>query len=102
MGIGYALSEGLIIKNGKVINSNFADYRILRAFDIPRIDAVIVESHEPTGPFGAKGIGEATMIGTAPAIANAIYDALGTRMKELPITQEKILAALHSLHPPAD
>lgn len=100
MGIGYALTEGLVIENGKIMNSNFADYRIPRSCDIPRIDAVIVESHEPTGPFGAKGIGEATMIGTASAIANAIYDAVGVRMKELPITQEKILVALQSFNPP--
>lgn len=95
MGIGYALTEGLTIQDGSILNSNFTDYRILRACDIPQIDAIIVESNEPTGPFGAKGVGEATMIGTASAIANAIYDAIRVRVKELPITQEKILSALH-------
>ena len=95
MGIGYALTEGLILEDGKIMNNNFTDYRILRACDVPQIDAIIVESNEPTGPFGAKGIGEATMVGTAAAIANAIYDAIGVRMKELCITQEKILEAIH-------
>jgi len=95
MGIGYALTEGLIIEDGKIVNNNFTDYRILRACDVPQIDAIIVESDEPTGPFGAKGVGEATMVGTAAAIANAIYGAIGVRMKELCITQEKILEAIH-------
>ena len=95
MGIGYALTEGLILEDGKIMNNNFTDYRILRACDVPQIDAIIVESNEPTGPFGAKGLGEATMVGTAAAIANAIYDAIGVRMKELCITQEKILEAIH-------
>ncbi|UCG66034.1 MAG: molybdopterin-dependent oxidoreductase [Deltaproteobacteria bacterium] len=95
MGIGYALTEGLIIEDGKIVNNNFTDYRMLRACDVPQIDAIIVESNEPTGPFGAKGIGESTMVGTAAAIANAIYDAIGVRMKELCITQEKILEAIH-------
>ena len=96
MGIGYALTEGLIIRDGKVLNDNFTDYRILRACDIPEVGAVIVESNEPTGPFGAKGLGEATMVCTASAIANAIYDAVGVRVRELPITQEKILEGLSS------
>ena len=96
-GIGYALTEGLIVKDGKVLNNNFTDYRLLRACDMPEIDAIIVESNEPTGAFGAKGVGEATNAGTAAAIANAIYDAVGVRVKELPITQERILKELHSL-----
>ncbi len=95
MGIGYALTEWLEIRDGRVLNNNFTDYRILRACDIPEIDGIIVESDEPTGAFGAKGVGEATMAGTASAIANAIYDAVGVRMKELPITQEKILDGLN-------
>lgn len=95
MGIGYALTEGLVIKDGKVLNDNFTDYRILRACDVPEIDTIIVESNEPTGAFGAKGFGEATMVGTAAAIANAIYNAIGVRIRELPITQERILEELH-------
>lgn len=98
MGIGYALTEGLIIKDGRILNNNFTDYRILRACDAPEIDAIIVESNEPTGAFGAKGVGEATMVGTAAAIANAIYNAVGIRAKELPITQERILEELRKIY----
>ena len=94
MGIGYALTEGLVIRDGRILNNNFTDYRILRACDVPEIDAIIVESNEPTGPFGAKGLGEATMVSTASAIANAIYDAIGVRVRELPITQERVLEEL--------
>jgi len=94
MGIGYALTEGLVVRDGKVCNNSFTDYRILRACDIPEMDIIIVESNEPTGAFGAKGVGEATNAGTAAAVANAIYDAVGVRVKQLPITQEKILEEL--------
>lgn len=94
MGIGYALMEQLVLKNGKVINPDFRDYKILTAADVPDIEAVTIETEDPFGPFGAKGIGEPGLVPTAPAIANAIYDAIGVRIKDLPITPEKILAAL--------
>jgi len=95
IGMGWALNEGLMLKDGMVLNPNLLDYKVPTASDVPEIEAVMVESHEPTGPFGAKGIGEATMIGVAPAVANAIYHATGVRIKELPITPEKVLKALH-------
>jgi len=94
MGIGYALTERLILENGKVMNPNFLDYKILTAKDVPNIEAIVVETEDPFGPFGAKGIGEPGLVPTAPAIANAIYDAVGVRIKDLPITPEKILTAL--------
>ena len=94
MGIGWALSEDLIIKEGKTLNPGFTDYRLLRATDVPKLDSIIVESHEPTGPFGAKGVGEGSMVCVASAIANAVYDAVGARIRELPITPEKVLLAL--------
>ena len=94
MGIGWALTEELLLREGKILNDSFRDYRILRACDVGELVPIIVESNEPTGPFGAKGVGEGTMVGVAPAIANAIYDAVGVRMKELCITPEKILEAL--------
>ncbi len=94
MGMGYALTEGLVTREGRVCNPNFRDYRLLRACDVPEIDVTLVESNEPTGPFGAKGIGEAINVGTASAIGNAIYHAVGVRVTELPITQEKILEEL--------
>ena len=95
MGIGWALTEELLIKDGRILNGSFSDYRILRSTDIPELDSLIVESHEPTGPFGAKGVGEGSMVCVASAIANAIYNAIGIRMKELCITPEKILKGLH-------
>lgn len=95
MGIGWALNEELFVKDGRILNFNFADYRIPRATDVPELESIIVESHEPTGPFGAKGVGEGSMVCVASAIVNAIYNAIGVRMKELCITQEKILEALH-------
>lgn len=94
MGIGYALTEQLVLKNGKVVNPDFRDYKIPTAADVPKIEAVTIETDDPFGPFGAKGIGEPGLVPTAPAIANAIYDAIGVRIKELPITPEKILRAL--------
>jgi len=94
MGIGYALTEGMVTRKGRILNPNFADYRMLRACDAPPIDGIIVESNEPSGPFGAKAAGEATNGCIAPAIANAIHDAVGVRVKDLPITQEKILNGL--------
>ena len=64
--------------------------------DVPDVQAIIVETHEPSGPFGAKGVGEPALIPVAPAILNAIYDAVGVRMTSLPVTAEKLLSALHS------
>ena len=94
MGIGYALTERLILQNGKVMNPNFLDYKMLTAKDVPDIEPIVIETNDPFGPFGAKGIGEPGLVPTAPAIANAIYDAVGVRITDLPITPEKILAAL--------
>ena len=93
-GMGFCLMENLVLERGKIINSNFADYKIPTAFDVPRFKTFFVDIHEPMGPFGAKGVGEPGLVATAPAIANAIYDAIGVRFKELPITPEKILEAL--------
>ena len=93
-GIGYALGEKMIYKNGRLMNGNFLDYKMPTVKDVPPVQAVIVETDEKDGPFGAKGIGEPGLVPTAPAIANAIYDAVGVRIKDLPITPEKILKAL--------
>ena len=94
MGAGYALSEQLILHKGEVMNPNFRDYKMLTAKDRIPIKAIVVETDDPAGPFGAKGIGEPGCVPTAPAIANAIYDAVGVRIRDLPITPEKIVAAL--------
>ncbi len=94
MGMGYALTEHLQVKDGRVLNPTLLDYRIATAKDMPPVESIIVETNDPEGPFGAKGIGEASLIPTAAAVANAVYDAIGVRIKELPITPEKILNAL--------
>lgn len=96
-GIGYALTEGLVFdKDGKALNSSFADYKILRTEDMPeRMNIIMIKTIEPKGPFEAKGLGEATMVPVAPAIANAIEDAVGIRITELPISPEKIANELN-------
>jgi len=93
-GVGFALMEKLHLKEGRVENNNFLDYKIPTSGDIPEIETILVETEDPAGPFGAKGLGEPGLVPTASAIANAIYDAIGVRFKELPITPEKILKAL--------
>lgn len=93
-GIGYALLEDMQLKNGKVLNPNFTDFKVPLAPDLPPIRTIMVETRDPQGPFGGKGLGEATIVPTAPAIANAIFDAVGVRIRDLPITSEKILKAL--------
>jgi len=94
MGLGYATLEELEINQGKIKNPNFDTYLLATTLDVPEIVSVIVEDQEPTGPFGAKGVGEPALIPTAAAIANAVYDAIGVRIYSLPITPEKVLAAL--------
>jgi CO/xanthine dehydrogenase Mo-binding subunit len=94
MGLGYALKEQVILENGKNMNPNFRDYKILTAKDAINVKTPIIETIDEHGPFGAKGIGEPGCVPTAPAIANAIYDAVGVRITDLPITPERVLAAL--------
>ena len=77
-----------------MINDGFLDYKIPTIGDIPEIETILIETDDPHGPFGAKGIGEPGLVPTAPAIANAIFNAVGIMVKELPITPEKILKAL--------
>lgn len=93
-GLGYALIEGLKMEDGRPINPNFSDYRLPSMRDMPVLDHAFADSYEPTGPFGAKGLGELGMDPTAAVISNAIFDAVGVRIKTLPITPEKVLRAL--------
>ncbi len=95
LGVGYALMEEIKLDKGKILNDTLSTYLIPTAMDLPEIYPVIVECEEATGPFGAKGVGEPATIPTAPAIVNAIYDAIGVRIYDLPITPEKILKALN-------
>lgn len=94
MGIGYTFYEDLRFKNGRVLNPNFAGYRVPRSIGIPKMNTIMIETNDPEGPFGAKGMGEASLLPTSAAIANAVEDAIGVRLWDLPITPEKIIKAL--------
>ena len=95
-GLGYALTEEIVNDpiSGMPLSTNLLEYKMFTSIDMPKITTVTVETNDPTGPFGAKGIGEPALIPTAPAVANAIYDAIGVRITSLPMTPEKILDAL--------
>ena len=97
MGIGYGLYEELQFRSGVTLNPSFHKYKIVNSTEMPPVKKILVETMDPNGPFGAKGIGEPTAIPTAPAIANAIFDAVGVRVRDLPITPERILRALEEL-----
>ncbi len=94
MGISNALFEEFMMEKGRILNDTLADYKLATMMDTPEIIPILVETYHQEGPFGAKGVGEPAAAPTGPAIANAIFDALGIRIKDLPITPEKILAAL--------
>ncbi len=94
-GIGHTLMEELVVQEGKVLNPNFRDYKLLTSLDdATEVTSIFVETNHERGPYGAKGVGEPVLAPTAPAIGNAICDAIGVRIKDLPITPEKILKAL--------
>ncbi len=94
MGMGYALTEELVIEKGRVLNPSFHDYKLPTACDIPDIHFYPIETIDKEGPYGAKGVGEAPLIPTPPAIANAISNAIGIKIDSLPITPQKVLKAL--------
>ncbi|AFY34278.1 molybdopterin cofactor-binding domain-containing protein [Calothrix sp. PCC 7507] len=97
MGIGYALTEELIFDTqGRIVNPKLRDYRIPTAADIPPIEVILIEKTDPYGPFGAKGVGEITTNCTAPAIANAIAHATGCRLRQLPMTPERVFKEFNS------
>ena len=94
-GIGWALNEEYIYNDeGRMTNSSFLDYRMPTSYDVPMIEAVIVEVPNPGHPYGVRGVGEVPIVPPAAAIANAIYGAIGIRMKELPMSPDRILAAM--------
>jgi CO/xanthine dehydrogenase Mo-binding subunit len=96
MGAGMALSEEVRMRQGIPWNANFTDYILPTAVDTPEIFAEIVESPNAMGPFGAKGVGESALVPTAAAIANAIRDAIGVRLTQLPMTADRVLAAIRA------
>ncbi|MFH1084112.1 MAG: molybdopterin cofactor-binding domain-containing protein [Pseudomonadota bacterium] len=93
-GMGQALYEDVIVEKGQVMNPSFLDYGFPTFLEMPEIETLEVETDDPIGPFGAKEAGEGTQLSPAPAIVNAIYDAIGIDFKELPVTPEKILREL--------
>jgi len=99
-GIGYALSEEVLMQEGRIVNPDFATYIIPGALDIPEMVSLAVETYEPTGPYGMKGVGEVGMNGPLPAIAGALADACGVHMTRSPLTAERVLAALSTPPPP--
>lgn len=95
MGIGFALTEEMVFSaEGRTLNASLLDYKIASSLDLPDIKSFIVETVEPSGPFGVKSVGEVGMDPIAPAIANAVFNATGARVRDLPLTPEKVLAAL--------
>jgi len=94
MGLGYALTEELVVERGQVLTGSFMDYALVRADEMPEIRVRFVESVDPEGPFGAKGLGESGVIPVAAAVANAVHDAVGARIRQLPLTPARVFAAL--------
>jgi CO/xanthine dehydrogenase Mo-binding subunit len=96
-GIGWALNEGYVYdENGAMLNSSFLDYRMPTTLDVPMIDTVMIEVPNPKHPFGLRGVGEAPIIPPLSAIAIAVSNAIGVRMRELPLTPDVILNALEA------
>jgi CO/xanthine dehydrogenase Mo-binding subunit len=95
MGVGFALEEEMLFDSaGRLMNPNLTNYIMPTSLDMPKIEVDIVDSFDPTGPFGAKGVGEPTCVSTAAAILNAIHDAVGVRITSLPATAEKVFGAI--------
>ncbi len=93
-GVGYALMEEMLLDKGKILNPDLLDYKIPTMMDTFPMEIALIETQDPHGPFGAKGIGEVGIIPVAPAIANAINDAIGIRLTEIPFTCERVLEAI--------
>ena len=93
-GLGYALMEEISIEDGRISTLSLGDYKIPTMADIPILETVLLESPSGPAPFDSKGIGESSNVPVAGAIANAVYDAAGVRIFDLPITAEKVLRAL--------
>ncbi len=94
MGLGYALTERLVVEEGQVLSATFMDYALVKADEMPAIAVRLIESLDAEGPFGAKGLGESGVIPVSAAVANAVKDAIGIRFTELPITPARVHAAM--------
>ena len=96
-GLGNTLFESLEYDNGQPLNANLVDYRVPRFTDLPESFAsVLIENHDGPGPYGAKGMGESGIVSIAPAVGNALYNATGVRIRDLPLTPERVWRALKS------
>jgi 4-hydroxybenzoyl-CoA reductase subunit alpha len=98
MGLGQAMQEEMVWKDGLLMNPGMLEYKSPSATESPEVECIIVESVDPEGPFGAKEASEGSLAATIPAIANAIYDAVGVRLREAPFTPERVLAAIKAKH----
>ncbi len=97
MGLGLATSEEMNFEDGRLLNSGFLDYRLLTTLDLPEFEAIIIESNQRDGPFGAKGTGEIGIVAVGAALANAVHNATGVRMWKAPITPKSLLDGLMAL-----
>ncbi|MBU3914997.1 molybdopterin-dependent oxidoreductase, partial [bacterium] len=98
MGLGETISEEVKFDSkGRILNSDLEEYKLVTSLDMPPVKTIIVESNEPNGPFGAKEVGEGAIMPTIPAILNAVYDATGLRINELPLTPERVYMALKNM-----
>ena len=100
-GLGYALFEHAVLDEGRFVNGNLADYNLPKAEGLPNLTSILVESMDPHGPFGAKGCSECALNACGVVIANAVSNAVGLRMKELPVTPQRILQRLRETGGPA-
>ena len=93
-GQGFALSEEMLYEEGRLVTPSFSEYLMPTSMDVPKVQSILLESRSGIGPFGAKGIGEPAMVPVAPAIGNAVADAIGVRVYEMPITPERVVKAM--------
>jgi CO/xanthine dehydrogenase Mo-binding subunit len=93
-GMGYGLTEEVILEKGVTMTPSFSEYLLPTSMDVPDVNTILIESGDGVGPFGAKGVGEPSVCSIAPAIANAVFDAIGVRIYDLPLTPEKIVRAI--------
>lgn len=96
-GLGYALMEDLLVDEGRILTPSLSEYLIPTSKDLPSTQVIILESGTGLGPYGAKGIGEPSLTPAAPAVANAVADAIGSRIFTLPLTPERVLKALEKV-----
>ncbi len=93
-GLGYAMMEDVVVQDGRILTPSLSEYLIPTTMDIPSTQVMFLESGTGLGPFGAKGIGEPSLTAAAPAVANAVANAIGARIYSLPLTPEKVLEAV--------